>query len=96
MHFFFSKSNQLLYGLKMGHKIKAMRERLVAIAPNRQFHLEERCEETQLRYKAIEQTHSLVCAEDVIGREDDKKEIIGFLLNPNVKDNVSILPIVGI
>ena len=54
MRFFFSKSNQLLYGLKMGHKIKAMRERLVAIAPNRQFHLEERCEETQLRYKAIE------------------------------------------
>ena len=96
MRFFFSKSNQLLYGLKIGHKIKAMRERLVAIAPNRQFHLEERCEETQLRYKAIEQTHSLVCAEDVIGREDDKKEIIGFLLNPNVKDNVSILPIVGI
>ncbi|XP_065631612.1 putative disease resistance protein RGA3 [Quercus suber] len=81
---------------KKAKEVKAIRERLVAIAADKQFHLEERCEETQLRYKAREQTHSLVCAEDVIVREDDKKEIIGFLLNPSVKDNVSILPIVGI
>ncbi|KAB1219933.1 putative disease resistance protein RGA3 [Morella rubra] len=29
---FFSKSNQLYYGLKMGHKIKQIREKLIAIA----------------------------------------------------------------
>jgi hypothetical protein len=93
---FFSTSNQLAYGLQMGHKVKAMRERLVAIAADRQFHLEERSEERQVRFKAREQTHSVVCADDVIGREDDKKAIVGSLLNPNVKEDVSVLPIVGI
>ncbi|KAL4601284.1 hypothetical protein ACB092_11G260800 [Castanea dentata] len=93
---FFSKSNQLAYGVRMGHKVKEMRERLVGIAADRQFPLEERCEERQVRYKARRQTHSVVRAEDVIGREDDKKAIIESLLNPNVKENVSVLPIVGI
>ena len=95
---FFSKSNQLAYGVTMGHKVKEMRERLVTIAADRQFHLEELCEERQVRHtpKARQQTHSVVRAEDVIGREDDKKAIIESLLNPNVKENVSVLPIVGI
>ncbi|KAL4601289.1 hypothetical protein ACB092_11G261100 [Castanea dentata] len=104
---FFSKSNQLAYGVRMGHKVKAMRERFdaiateskllkLAIAADRQFQLEERCEERQVRYKARQQTHSLASAEDVIGREEDKKAIIGSLLDPNVKENVSVLPIVGI
>ncbi|XP_050281910.1 putative disease resistance protein RGA3 [Quercus robur] len=92
---FFSKSNQLAYGLRMGHKVKAMRGRFDAIAADRKFHLDERSEEEQGRYKARE-THSLVRAEDVIGREDDKKAIVESLLNPNVKENVSVLPIVGI
>ena len=104
---FFSKSNQLAYGVRMGHKVKTMRERFdaiadeskllkLAIAADRQFQLEERCEERQVRYKARQQTHSLASAEDVIGREEDKKAIIGSLLDPNVKENVSVLPIVGI
>jgi hypothetical protein len=94
---FFSTSNQLAYGLKMGHKVKAMRERLDEIAVDKnKFHLEERSEERQVRFKAREQTYSVVRADDVIGREDDKEPIIGSLLNPNVEEDVSILPIVGI
>ena len=94
---FFSKSNQLAYGLRMGHKVEAMRERFDAIAADRvKFHLDERSEEEQGRHKAREQTHSAVDATAVIGREDDKKAIIESLLNPNVKENVSVLPIVGI
>ena len=93
---FFSKSNQLAYGLRMGHKVKNMRERFDAIAADRKFHLDERSEVEQGRHKAREQTYSVVRADDVIGREDDKKAIIESLLNPNVKENVSVLPIVGI
>ncbi|XP_030963292.1 putative disease resistance protein RGA3 [Quercus lobata] len=93
---FFSKSNQLAYGVRMGHKVKEMRERLVAIAADRQFQLEECCEERQARYKARRETHSLSHAEAVIGREDDKEAIIGSLLDPNAKENVSVLAIVGI
>ena len=96
---FFSKSNQLAYSLMMGHKVKAMRERFDAIAADRvKFHLDERSEERQVRYKTREQTYSHVHAEAVIGREDDKKAIIQSLLDcaNYEKENVLVLPIVGI
>ena len=95
---FFSKSNQLAYGLRMGHKVKEMRERFDAIAADRnKFRLEECSGERQVRYKTREQTYSHVHAEAVIGREDDKKAIIRSLLDASyAKENVSVLPIVGI
>ncbi|XP_065628653.1 putative disease resistance protein RGA1 isoform X2 [Quercus suber] len=96
---FFSQSNQLAYGVRMGHKVKEMRDRLVAIAAepaDRQFHLDERCKEIQVGNESSRQTHYFVSAEDVIGREEDKKAIIGSLLDPNVEENVSVLAIVGI
>ncbi|XP_075672975.1 putative disease resistance protein RGA4 [Castanea sativa] len=93
---YFSKSNPHAYALKMAHEVKAMLERLDTIGRDRKlFHFEERLEETQVRNRARE-THSFVCAETVIGRENDKKAIIGILLDSNVEENVSILPIVGI
>ncbi|CAK7354118.1 unnamed protein product [Dovyalis caffra] len=43
---FFSKSNQFVYGLRMGHKVKALRERLADIdADSKQFNFEVRDEE---------------------------------------------------
>ncbi|XP_030965394.1 putative disease resistance protein RGA4 isoform X2 [Quercus lobata] len=92
---FFSKSNQLAYGLKMGHKIKAIRERLDAIAADRKFHLEERPRKTQVSNR-LRETHHFVRAEYVIGREADKKVIIDRLMDPKIEENVSVLPIVGI
>jgi len=93
---FFSKSNQLLYRLKMAPKIKAMRERLHAIDADRErFHLKVRPVETCV-WGNRGNTHSFVRAEAVIGRDDDKKAVIHRLLDSNVEDNVSILPIVAI
>jgi Leucine-rich repeat (LRR) protein len=93
---FFSKSNQLLYRLKMAPKIKAMRERLHTIDADRQrFHLKVRPAETRVGGNRGN-THSFVRAEAVIGRDDDKKAVIHRLLDSNVEDNVSILPIVAI
>nr|XP_023876147.1 putative disease resistance protein RGA3 [Quercus suber] len=63
---FFSKSNQLAYGLRMGHKVKAMRERFDAIAADKKFHLDERSDEEQVSNKAREQTHSLVRADPIV------------------------------
>ena len=92
---FFSKSNRLAYSLKMGHKIKAIRERLDAVAADRKFHLEARPRETQGSSRGRE-SHHFVRAEDVIGREVDKKVIIDRLMDPKIEENVSVLPIVGI
>nr|XP_023892273.1 putative disease resistance protein RGA4 isoform X2 [Quercus suber] len=89
---FFSKSNKLAYGLKMGHKVKAMRQRLDFIKNDRGFHLDELpAVEAQVR-----ETHSFVRTEDVIGRDNDKVEIIRILLDPNVEESVLILPIIGL
>ncbi|KAK4591970.1 hypothetical protein RGQ29_016440 [Quercus rubra] len=91
---FFSKSNQLAYCLKMGHKVKAMRERLDAIKKDRKFHLDDRLVDTQVG--GYRETHSSVRSEEVIGRDNEKDEIKNILLDPNVEGNVSILPIVGL
>ena len=95
---FFSKSNQLLYALKMGHEIKAIRERLDTInRVAKDLDLMVHHEETPVRNKKRDNTHSFVRVEKVIGRENDKKEVIKHLMDyPNVKENVSVLPIVGI
>ena len=93
---FFSKSNQLVYGLKMGHKVKGIRERLDGIKKDREFHLDERPVETQVEDYRVRETHSFIRTEDVIGRDNDKEEIIRILLDTNVEDTVLILPIVGL
>ncbi|XP_050283802.1 putative disease resistance protein RGA4 [Quercus robur] len=94
---FFSKSNQLAYGFKMGHKVKAMRERLDTISKDRAgFHLDERHVESQVGNYRVRETHSSVRTEEVIGRDNDKEEIIKILLDPNVEESVLILPIVGL
>ncbi|XP_059653971.1 putative disease resistance protein RGA4 isoform X2 [Cornus florida] len=84
---FFSSSN------KMAQKIKAVRERLDAIAQDRRnFHLIERPVENTKK----KETHSYVHPETVIGRDKDKTNIVEMLLNTNVEENVSVVAIVGI
>ncbi|XP_030941520.1 putative disease resistance protein RGA1 [Quercus lobata] len=94
---FFSSSNQLAFGFKMARKIKAMRERFNDIAKDRNnFQLVERPLGTAVVTRKRDQTHSFVREEDVIGREEDKKAIIGQLLDFDVGENVSFISIVGI
>ncbi|XP_059450865.1 putative disease resistance protein RGA1 [Corylus avellana] len=95
---FFSKSNQLAYGFKMGHRIKAVRTRLDEIATDRiKFGFNEHTTATQFEHMKRQDTHSFIRGEDVIGREDDKESVKKLLFDPNmVEKNVSIIPIVGI
>ncbi|KAJ8900386.1 hypothetical protein K2173_025026 [Erythroxylum novogranatense] len=76
---FFSRSNRIVYGYKMGRKIKKIRERLDDIAT-------ENLDRPQ--------THSFVSEGEVIGRDEDKMQswvFSGFQL----LENVTIIPIVG-
>ncbi|KAF8026209.1 hypothetical protein BT93_F2881 [Corymbia citriodora subsp. variegata] len=95
---FFSNSNQLAFKLKMSSKVKEVRERIEAINSTRRIHLEERPVDSRVKreWRKREETHSFVCKGDIRGRDDDKKTIMEFLLDSNVNENVSILPIVGI
>ncbi|XP_030963000.1 putative disease resistance protein RGA3 [Quercus lobata] len=93
----FSCSNPLAFRYKMSRKIKAMRQKLNAVAENRKnFHLKEFHGETNVVRRKRDPTHSFVREEKVIGREDDRKAIIGLLFDSNVEENVSVIPIVGI
>ncbi|XP_059429217.1 putative disease resistance protein RGA1 [Corylus avellana] len=93
----FSKPNPLAFRRKMVREIKAIKKKLDAInADWKNSHLEVRRVEPRVVNRERNNTYSFVPVETVIGREDDKKAVIDFLLDSNVEDNVSILPIVGI
>ena len=93
---FFSKSNQLAFRGKMSRKIKAMKRKLNAIAEDKsKFNLKVDNVETNVMSRKRE-THSFVRGEVVIGRDEDKKNIIDLLFDSNVQENISVIPIVGI
>ncbi|XP_039167417.1 putative disease resistance protein RGA4 [Eucalyptus grandis] len=95
---FFSSSNQLAFKLKMSYKVRAVREKIEAINAGGRFHLDERPVDSQAEreWGKREETHSFIREGDIMGRDDDKKTVMKFLLDSNVKEHVSILPIVGI
>ncbi|KAL3726871.1 hypothetical protein ACJRO7_031727 [Eucalyptus globulus] len=91
---FFSKSNQLVYCLKVGNEIEGLRKKLDRIEKNRNFKLEEHQSETTLPIQR--RTPTVECEENIIGREEDKKEIIARLLDPSSGESVSIVSIIDI
>ncbi|CAN1266903.1 Putative disease resistance protein RGA3 [Linum perenne] len=95
---FVSLPNRLIYGLKMVHKVKSLREQLdVIYADNSKLHLTPRFEE---RGKMRKHTHTVSSIPNiVVGREDDQKKIKSLLLlaNDDVSVNhVYVVSIVGI
>ena len=96
---FFSRSNQIAYARKMGRKMKAIRNRLDDIANEK--HMLQLTDhpmpiEPPVSYRERRQTYSFVNEHEVTSREKEKKLVKSCLLDTNVTDNVSIIPIVGI
>ncbi|XP_021803294.1 disease resistance protein RGA2-like, partial [Prunus avium] len=95
---FFSSSNQLVFGRKIGHKIKDLNKRLHEIASNRTFGQLERNREDVEFVRRERVTHSFVREDNIIGRDEDKRAIIQLLLHPistENTENVSAISIVG-
>ncbi|KAJ7982237.1 Disease resistance protein [Quillaja saponaria] len=94
---FFSKSNPVMHDFKMGHRIKNIRKRLDDIAEDRlKFNFTGLTTVTRFKNREREQTYSFVREEEVIGREEEKADLIKLLRDTTVEDNVSVIPIVGI
>ncbi|XP_024017734.1 putative disease resistance protein RGA4 [Morus notabilis] len=99
---FFSRSNQLAFRVKMANKIKQIREKLDEIKANQVFSQLDKCEHGETRtFSSImsgRETHSFVTTDEVIGRDNDKKEILDFLLGNNLeaKESVTTVSLVGI
>nr|TKS04706.1 NBS-LRR resistance protein RGH2 [Populus alba] len=92
---FFSRSNQFVYGLRMGHRVEALRERLDGIEiDSKKFNFDVRGEETASLTTIREQTTSSE-PEITVGRESEKKTVRTFLMNSNYEHNVSVISVVG-
>ena len=90
---FFSCCTVLAFRSELGLKSKNIRERLRNTAANKdQVSLMPRLEDRQRGMT----THSFVPPSDVIGRNNDIKNIIDLLMDPNDNTNVNVIPIVGI
>ncbi|XP_044465072.1 putative disease resistance protein RGA4 [Mangifera indica] len=82
--------------IKIGYKIKDIRERLDEIADDRQkFHLVESHVDVRRVIPKERETNPFFQASEVIGREEDKENVVSFLIQPT-HVNVSVIPIVGI
>ncbi|XP_044500294.1 disease resistance protein RGA2-like [Mangifera indica] len=82
--------------VRIGHKIKDIRERIDEIAHDRlKFHLVQSHGDVRQVIPKERETNFLFQASDIIGREEEKENIISFLMQPN-QVNVSVIPIVGI
>ncbi|XP_028799844.1 putative disease resistance protein RGA1 [Neltuma alba] len=93
---FFSKSNQVVYSLKMAHKLREVRGRLDEIDNDKkQFHLIDHPVKPLPVLEQRKQTYSFVQEDEITGREEEKDLILRCLLDSNVKSSVSVIPIVG-
>ena len=102
VHSFLSTSNPLAFRFKMGHKMKNLRESLDKIAADQsKFNLTERVvvvDGTHVLHRKREMTHSYVDASNIIGRDQDKENIVSILMqsSSDEQENVSVIPIIGI
>ncbi|KAE8702881.1 hypothetical protein F3Y22_tig00110480pilonHSYRG00051 [Hibiscus syriacus] len=92
----FSSSNPLAFRVCMARKIKKAKEMLDEIATTEsKFNLLKRRPVKNVVHGERE-TYSFVKTSNVIGREEDEKNIIHFLMNPTDGEDMHVLPIVGI
>ncbi|CAL1386404.1 unnamed protein product [Linum trigynum] len=94
---FFTRSNQLVSGLVMAYRLKAIRIKLDEIDENRRkFNLETRLQDpVAAAINHERQTDSFV-PHGFVGREEDKKKIIAMLLSStNDEQKIEVIPILG-
>ncbi|CAL1409139.1 unnamed protein product [Linum trigynum] len=88
-----SRSKQLMYNRKMARDIKALREKLDVISREKEaFKFEVG---TELRALPSFRETDACPPSIMIGRDEDKKNIIELLLNYNPEANISVVSIVG-
>lgn len=94
---FISSSVNKFFILTVARRIKAARDNIDAIGRDRQLLLLEKRPMMDAKARRRELSHSFVRDEEIIGRDDNKREIIKLLLkSEDIEEAVSIIPIVGL
>ncbi|KAL4273613.1 hypothetical protein GQ457_13G025430 [Hibiscus cannabinus] len=99
VRYFLSSSTPLPFRFQIVQKIKEAKEMLDEIAINKsKFHLLEGRPPVKSVIHGERETYSFVKTSNVIGRDEDKENIVHFLMNPTdgEGEDVPVLPIVGI
>ncbi|KAA8518017.1 hypothetical protein F0562_015502 [Nyssa sinensis] len=97
VRYFFTRSNPFKFRFGMGRKIRDVRERLDEVVVDMgSFNFVVRVVDMSVKNRAREETYSFIPSSDVIGRENDKKAIVQLLMHSTDRENVSIIPIVGL
>ncbi|KAJ4710182.1 Disease resistance protein [Melia azedarach] len=92
--FSFSNTCPLAFRLRMGHKIKEIRERLNEIEVDHKGTPTDRKPENK---PVIIKANEIVIASEVIGKEMEKETIINLLKDHSeLSEEVSVIPIVGV
>nr|TKS00942.1 hypothetical protein D5086_0000178380 [Populus alba] len=90
--FFSINYNPLVFRRRMVHKLKSVREKLDAIAMERQkFHLREGAVEMEASSFAWRQTGSLVNESGIYGRRKEKEDLINMLLTKDMRRMQSLV-----
>ena len=94
---FFSRSNQIAFAFSVSRKIKAIREDLDDIVKdgNEFTFMLHPYKDREIVHRRSVQTYSFVDAEEIVGRNDDKRAILEIILNSQ-ECGLSVIPIVGI
>ena len=94
---FFSSSNHLAFRFKMGHRIKAIRERLDDIADDiPKFNFNSRVmSDVRVRNNGRETCSVVEKSHKIVGRDENKREIIELLMQSSTQENLSMVVIVG-
>ncbi|CAL9088134.1 unnamed protein product [Musa acuminata var. zebrina] len=92
---FFSSHNPLCFRFKMARKLNEVVKSIDEIAAeSRKFNFAVRTQEQTP--PTVRQTHSYVVESDVIGRGEEKDEIVKLLIEQqNENEKIAVLPIVG-
>ncbi|KAI8534495.1 hypothetical protein RHMOL_Rhmol10G0094600 [Rhododendron molle] len=92
---FFSLPTRLIFRMKMGNKIKRVKESLDRIAGERTFHLREGLSVPEFRAVERRQTSSFVNESEILGRNDEKESIINMLLD-DLSDRDGVLGVCAV
>ncbi|MED6170797.1 hypothetical protein PIB30_034598 [Stylosanthes scabra] len=96
---FFSSKNQLLFRRKMARKVQEIRNKFDDLSGDiskLNLVLTSGYKHNKLSEGTWRDTDSSVLESDIVGREENKKEIIDLLKQPNTNQKVSLIAIVGI
>ncbi|XP_034703028.1 putative disease resistance protein RGA3 isoform X2 [Vitis riparia] len=94
---FFSSSNHLAFRFKMGHRIKDIRERLDDIAnETSKFNfISSDISNVPVRNRGRETCSVVEKSHKIVGRDENKREIIELLMQSSTQENLSMVVIVG-